>query len=491
MDATLIYFLKANLALVFFYAFYRLLASKDTFFGIRRMLLLLFWIVAFSYPLAENWTWVQHSTPAVVNNVIQVYSSVLPEVLVQPESVSSPTFSVWSYCKIGYWVVVILLLFRFCIQLGGIIYMAYTSKPAIIQGVPVRYLRKPAGPFSFFRWIFVHPESHSERELEEILIHEQTHARQGHSVDIILAELFTSLCWVNPFAWLLKREVRDNLEYLADSSVLRSGCDSKSYQYHLLGLSYTQNAAPIYTSFNVLSLKKRIRMMNKRPTRKIGIAKLFLFFPLLVSLLTLSNCKQADKNAEDNRPVTLNAFVTDLEGEPIIGATVIIKGSTSGTITDLDGKFGLEAPQNGTLQISFFNYEAKEIAVKDIQENMKIKLAPDKKVREDFSNDQVYTVVEKQPSFPGGVSVLMKYIANNIQYPKEAQEKGLQGRVITAFIVRKDGSIDDIKVMRGIDPLLDKEALRVVQSMPKWEPGEQRGEAVSVRYILPIQFKLQ
>ena len=122
---------------------------------------------------------------------------------------------------------------------------------------------------------------------------------------------------------------------------------------------------------------------------------------------------------------------------------------------------------------------------------MKIKLAPDKKAREDFSNDQVYTVVEKQPSFPGGVSVLMKYIANNIQYPKEAQEKGLQGRVITAFIIRKDGSIDDIKVMRGIDPLLDKEALRVVQSMPKWEPGEQRGEAVSVRYILPIQFKLQ
>ena len=91
MDATLIYFLKTNLALVFFYAFYRLLASKDTFFGIRRMLLLLFWIVAFFYPLAENWTWVQHSTPAVVNNVIQVYSSVLPEVLVQPESVSSPT----------------------------------------------------------------------------------------------------------------------------------------------------------------------------------------------------------------------------------------------------------------------------------------------------------------------------------------------------------------------------------------------------------------
>lgn len=491
MDATLIYFLKANFALMLFYAFYRLLASKDTFFGIRRVLLLLFWVVAFFYPLAEEWTWVQRSTPQVVSDIVQVYSSVLPEVLVQPESVSSPAFSLEHYAKMVYEGVVFLLLLRFCVQLGGIIYIACTSRPALIHGVPVRCLRKPAGPFSFFHWIFVHPESHSERELEEILIHEQAHARQGHSFDIILAELFTCFCWINPFAWLLKREVRDNLEYLADSSVLRSGYDSKSYQYHLLGLSYTKNAAPIYTSFNVLSLKKRIRMMNKRPTRKIGLMKHLLLLPLLFVLFMLSNCKQTEQKKIENASTTLNAFVTDLEGEPIIGAAVIIKGTTSGTITDLEGGFSLETPQDGTLQISFVQYETKEIAVKDVQENMKIKLSPSKEAREDLSDDQVYTVVENQPSFPGGINALMKYIADNIQYPVEAQEKGIQGRVVTAFIVRRDGSIEDAKVMRGVDPLLDKEALRIVQSMPKWNPGKQQGKAVSVRYILPVQFKLQ
>lgn len=156
MDATLIYFLKANFALVLFYAFYRLLASKDTFFGIRRVLLLLFWVVAFFYPLAEEWTWVQRSTPQVVSDIVQVYSSVLPEVLVQPESVSSPAFSLEYYAKMAYVGVVFLLLLRFCVQLGGIIYIACTSRPALIYGVPVRCLRKrPDLSLSFIGYLSI------------------------------------------------------------------------------------------------------------------------------------------------------------------------------------------------------------------------------------------------------------------------------------------------------------------------------------------------
>ena len=106
------------------------------------------------------------------------------------------------------------------------------------------------------------------------------------------------------------------------------------------------------------------------------------------------------------------------------------------------------------------------------------------------TDDKIFQVVEDQPEFPGGMEALMKHLSKEIKYPKEAQEKGTQGRVIVQFVVRKDGSITDAKVMKPVDPLLDAEALRVVSEMPNWIPGKQRGEAVNVRFTLPVTFRL-
>lgn len=110
---------------------------------------------------------------------------------------------------------------------------------------------------------------------------------------------------------------------------------------------------------------------------------------------------------------------------------------------------------------------------------------------EEESAQQIFTVVEKQPEFPGGTAELFKYLSKAIKYPVIAQENGIQGRVVCSFVVNRDGSIVDIQVMRGVDPSLDKEAVRVISEMPKWEPGEQRGKPVRVRFILPVQFRLQ
>lgn len=107
------------------------------------------------------------------------------------------------------------------------------------------------------------------------------------------------------------------------------------------------------------------------------------------------------------------------------------------------------------------------------------------------TDDKIFQVVEDQPEFPGGMEALMKHLSKEIKYPKEAQDKGTQGRVIVQFVVRKDGSITDAKVMKPVDPLLDAEALRVVSEMPNWTPGKQRGEAVNVRFTLPVMFRLQ
>ncbi len=118
-------------------------------------------------------------------------------------------------------------------------------------------------------------------------------------------------------------------------------------------------------------------------------------------------------------------------------------------------------------------------------------VAPVVEEEEEESAQQIFTVVEKQPEFPGGTAELFKYLSKAIKYPVIAQENGIQGRVVCSFVVNRDGSIVDIQVMRGVDPSLDKEAIRVISEMPKWKPGEQRGKPVRVRFILPVQFRLQ
>ncbi len=110
---------------------------------------------------------------------------------------------------------------------------------------------------------------------------------------------------------------------------------------------------------------------------------------------------------------------------------------------------------------------------------------------EEEAAQQIFTVVEEMPEFPGGAGELMKYLAKSIKYPVIAQENGIQGRVICTFVVNRDGSIVDAEVVRGVDPSLDKEALRVIQSMPKWKPGKQRGKPVRVKYTVPVTFRLQ
>ena len=111
--------------------------------------------------------------------------------------------------------------------------------------------------------------------------------------------------------------------------------------------------------------------------------------------------------------------------------------------------------------------------------------------QEEGDEGEVFEVVEQNPSFPGGNDALMKWLSKNLKYPASAHDNGIQGRVMVQFVVNKDGSIVDPKVVRSIDPALDKEALRVVSAMPKWQPGKQRGKTVRVRFTLPVLFRLQ
>jgi periplasmic protein TonB len=112
-------------------------------------------------------------------------------------------------------------------------------------------------------------------------------------------------------------------------------------------------------------------------------------------------------------------------------------------------------------------------------------------VEKEKEEEQIFVVVEEMPEFPGGELALRKYIASAIKYPTIAQENGIQGKVFVNFVVDKDGSVSNAKIARGVDPSLDKEALRVVGTLPKWKPGKQRGKSVRVSYTVPISFQLQ
>lgn len=124
-------------------------------------------------------------------------------------------------------------------------------------------------------------------------------------------------------------------------------------------------------------------------------------------------------------------------------------------------------------------------------ERVEVKFVPVVEVVDEPEEEEIFEVVENMPEFPGGPAEMMKFLSNNIRYPTIAQENGIQGRVIVQFVVNSDGTIVDATVVRSVDPFLDKEALRVINSMPKWKPGMQRGKAVRVKYTLPVMFRLQ
>ena len=136
--------------------------------------------------------------------------------------------------------------------------------------------------------------------------------------------------------------------------------------------------------------------------------------------------------------------------------------------------------------------ESIEVNAEDDKAEEVVIAAPVEAPVEEEEEEVVFVVVESMPEFPGGQQALFKYLSENVKYPVIAQENGIQGRVICQFVVNKDGLIVDVEVVRsGGDPSLDKEAIRVIKSMPKWKPGKQRGKPVRVKYTVPVNFKLQ
>ena len=457
-----IYLIKINVALMLLYGFYRLTVSRDTFFGLRRLTLWLIYAVALIVPAFNLEYWVRE-TPTMAS-IANVYADTFYPVAVVKAQAPGLT---WMDVLQGiYRAGVAVLSLRMVWQLFSIIRLVVISRKQEVEGITVHLLKGEGSPFSFFRWIFMYPSTLDGKQLHEVMVHECTHVSGLHSLDTIFSELFSIACWFNPFAWLMKQEVRMNLEYLADESVLSDGNARKSYQYHLLGLAYRQpnESTKIANNFNLLPLKKRIKMMNKRRTSEIGKAKYLLFAPLAGALLMVSNIESVAREIGEQVPEVAEV---QQKAEQALNADVAVANPMA----------------------KAEKAKAAELAKAEAELKVEAK-ASDATAPADTTKNVVYDVTETMPQFPGGQGVMMKYLAANIKYPASAVKAKKQGRVIVAFVIQKDGSVTNARIVKSVDPELDAEALRIVKAMPNWTPGTQDGKPVNVRYTIPVVFSL-
>ncbi len=476
-----IYLIKINVALMLLYGFYRLTVSRDTFFGLRRLTLWLIYAVALMVPALNLEYWVR-DTPTMVS-MANVYADTFYPVVVVKAQAPSIT---WMDMLLGiYWAGVAVLSLRLVWQLFSIIRLAVISRKQEVEGITVHLLRGEGSPFSFFRWVFMYPSTLEGKQLHEVMVHECTHVSGLHSLDTLFSELFSIVCWFNPFAWLMKQEVRMNLEYLADESVLSDGNARKSYQYHLLGLAYRQpnESTKIANNFNLLPLKKRIKMMNKRRTSEIGKAKYLLFAPLAGALLMVSNIESVAREIGEQIPEVAEV---QQKAEQALNADVAVANPMAKDAVEMmnpSETAEMKAAEAAELTKAEEEAKAAELAKAEAK-------ASDATAPADTTKNVVYDVTETMPQFPGGQGVMMKYLAANIKYPASAVKAKKQGRVIIAFVIQKDGSVTNARIVKSVDPELDAEALRIVKAMPNWTPGTQDGKPVNVRYTIPVVFSL-
>lgn len=425
----MLYLLQVNVGLILFYALYKLVCTRDTFFRSRRFILIVSLVLPFILPFIDVREWLESRDRMIMLTHFD-YSAVLPEIVVGSEAVETGNrvFVLSEWIGYLYLAGVVVLLVRLAVQAFSLSRLILRMPEKEINGVRVKCLNDPSGPFSFFRWIFMNPAAVKEDEINEILTHEMAHVKQHHSVDVLLAEMVSICCWMNPFAWLLKREVRLNLEFLADRKVMEAGFATKSYQYHLLGLAYNHKYG-LSNNFNFSHLKQRIIMMNKKKSNAAGHIKYALFVLPAFALLVAGNisCSQDASQTEDAKEEVVAPVSPEAK----------------------------EAPADST---------AKE---------------------------EVFMVAEQMPEYPGGMKEMLKFLQENVKYPENAMKNNVQGRVIVQFVVEKDGTPTEFKVLRSVDPDLDAEALRVMKAMPKWKPGMQKGQVVRVKFTVPVSFKLQ
>ncbi len=255
-----------------------------------------------------------------INNNVVTY---LPQ-LNQKASELVPTgflINNWPILSALFYLGVLLMTIRLAIQFISLYKIHRKSEPGTVANYDVRLLNDSVGPFSFWQTVYVNPALHSDKELDTILAHEMVHVKQWHSLDIILAELSVVFYWFNPGVWLMKKAVKENLEFITDQNILKKGMDRKVYQYSLLGVGQLTPSTAIVNNFNLSDLKKRIQMMNAKRSSKLTLSRYLFALPVL--LMTTLAFTISKKELKQHLPI-LSKMVTIAEEEVSTPAKAVV-----------------------------------------------------------------------------------------------------------------------------------------------------------------------
>jgi len=466
MGIFFVYILKSSVCLAAFYLFYRLLLSRETFHRFNRVALLSILLLSCLLPLVE--VTVEKQTEVHQTMMTLEQWLMLADMMNTAESMDLQAEEVTVT-----WIQVALLVY-----LAGILFFALRNGYSLLKlGGLLKSGRKEnlskytgdgekvtlivhehdIAPFSWMKYIVISKKDLDENG-REILIHELAHIQNRHSWDLLVADICIFFQWFNPASWLLKQELQNIHEYEADETVIEKGVDAKQYQLLLIKKAVGTRLYSMANSFNHSKLKKRITMMLKEKSNPWAKLKYLYMLPVAAIAVTAFARPEISETAEEISAVKVN----DL--------TAIVEAKVTKTIE--------EAVQVSTV-------------LKDTAKPVEVKYIP-AEVGDKLQGSPVFEMVEQMPEFPGGgMSAALEYIQKNMQYPESAKENGTQGRVTVQFVVDKAGNVTEPKVLRPVDKELDAEAIRLVKSMPKWKPGMQKGQAVAVKFTMPVLFRLE
>ena len=429
----------------------------------------------------------------------------LPEVIVTTNTTPS-RFSVWQVMGGIYLIGVGVMTLLFLIKLGRLVVLIIRSPKRKMSSCTAVFTGREQGSFSFFCYAFFPNENVDP----DIMRHEMSHIAHHHSWDILFAEVMMILQWFNPFIYLYKKELQSLHEYQADRDVVATGVDKKNYMMLILQQCTAVDFSGMSNNFSLILTKKRIKMITRNEKAKGLWWRLLATLPVLAILMIANTKVTAQEKKAVDKPITVETGrfeIFDDDGAPMqLKDTVFyavdgsyVKFETSDsfqpesgepckklTVTsyDADGNqrnnfFITETERRG--DTSTYTIEPFTLSGNLFEQLFDLATSYE---------DTVYQIVEQMPQYTGGEEAMMKYVAENIKYSQAAKDKNISGRVFVSFVIEKDGSVSNVKVVRGIGGGCDEEAARVIKEMPKWKPGMQKGKPVRVNYMMPIFFKL-
>lgn len=312
MPELILILFKINLVLLLFAAAYYLGLRRLTFYTVNRAFLALGIIFSTVYPfinLTDFFNRQEQISPKV--------AALVPTIDVNALIRNHAIINYWQLVVIFFYIGVVFMSIRLIAQFASLYRVHQRSVPGVIRNLKVRVLTGQVSPFSFWQTVYVNPAIHSANELDTILAHEQVHVKEWHTLDIILAEISVVFYWFNPGVWLMKRAIKENIEFVTDARIVKRGIDKKAYQYSLLGVGNLQASVALVNNFNLSDLKKRIKMMNaKRSSPK----KLIIYVLILPVLLTATLAFTVNKKEVEQHllPLTKALVKVNLFGEPAI-----------------------------------------------------------------------------------------------------------------------------------------------------------------------------